>query len=249
MTVMEEVDLKTSLNRRVIADVKGLKIYTKTMTLLGGQSNAGKTALALNICDSVVKSGRKVMYVDTDEHAIKNRPDPNLLSHFRNENENGYASNFKYFTSFDEDEIIRLILEFKPDLLVIDTIYSPFIKIIEKGSLTRARRIKEFLLKLRDVIIQQDTAIILTTQVMKGTSGSDQMVYDILGGEGLKHLSDTKWMLNFERNGQKDIVDAEQSRRQIMIDKQEIVLVTFARGGVIEEVLRDSTEYEKKQGG
>lgn len=235
------MDLGEALKRDVISNLFNLKIYSKTMTLIGGPSIAGKTVLSLHFAHNCVKNKKVVCYFDADDHPVTKRPDPNLLNFFYNKNKDEYKDYFKYSTDFSEEGILQALDAYKPSLLVIDSIYAPFAKKYPNAPQTRARDIREFLMNLRQKIIEYNTGVILTSQIRSDTKFSidgEEVLYTILGGDGLKHLTDCKWLIHFGDNRPHDNSPngSIETERFILIDKQEQVPLVIQYGGQIEGV-------------
>ena len=83
---------------------------------------------------------------------------------------------------------------------------------------------------VREWLYEHNAALILTSQVSKeGPSEiGEKVLYTILGGEGLKHMSDTKWVISFLQNDNKE-------KRILLIDQQEEIVLKISYGGIIEK--------------
>jgi len=224
--------------REVVSQLFSLKIYSKTITLLGGPSTSGKTITCLHFADYCVNNNKSVCYFDTDNHPVVNRPDPNLLADFSKKNKDKYKKYFKYSTSFSEDIALKTMDDYKPSLLIIDSIYTPFYNKIQSNPRGRARAIRKFLMNLREKIQKYNSAVIITSQVTKELSKDEGMIYTILGGEGLKHSSDCKWMIEFTSDkGKGDSSNSKNMGKRVMvIDKQQEVTLTIEYGGKINKL-------------
>lgn len=224
---LEFVPIPDITEREPLANIYGLNLYSKTITLLAGPSTSGKTVTCMHFMDKCISSGKTVLYVDTDGHPAMNRPDPNLLQTLIRNNPGKYNQLLKYTTSFSEEGILDEIEKLNPVLVVIDSIYKPYSKY--PHPMLRAKKIREYLYKLRDKLMQRgDFAILLTSQMGKEVGGNG-MVQTILGGEGLKHLSDTKWVIDF-------VGDKYKERRVFMIDRQAQILLKIDYGGILKPV-------------
>jgi len=206
-----------------------LTINSKTITLLIGQSLAGKTATCLHYVDSAIKKKKKVLYVDTDQKSIMTRPEPNLFKHFYNQNKELYDKYFLYTQSGDFEELLKM--DQQPELLVIDSIYTPFL-INEDNPRTRAKTIKDFIYKLREYIWKNNIATIITTPIGRVVNkGKDEM--KALGGEGLKYASDIKIFIHFADNDNKD--ETSSDKRFFVVDRQHRYCFMIGDGGIIKE--------------
>jgi predicted ATP-dependent serine protease len=231
------LDLKEELNRDVVAECFSLKVYSKTITLIGGQSLTGKTVCCLHFSDDCVKKGKVVLYFDTDSHPVCNRPDPNLLTMFSSREPDKYQKFFHYTRTFNTDDFIKYLDMYSPSLVIIDSIYAPFMEAYQSSPKLRAKSIKHFLMEVRNILYQKNIAMIVTSQVGKETSvDGDSVVYNILGGEGLKHMSDTKWVIDFASGSNDKTSNNKMGKRVMFIDKQASVEVEIGYGGVIDKV-------------
>ena len=222
-------DWKEELKSNVIASMGSLTINSKTITLLIGQSLAGKTATCLHYVDSAIKKKKKVLYVDTDQKSIMTRPEPNLFKYFYNQNKELYDKYFLYTQSGDFDELLKM--DKQPELLIIDSIYTPFF-INEDNPRTRAKTIKDFIYKLREHICKNDIATIITTPIGRVVNkGKDEM--KALGGEGLKYASDIKIFIHFADNDNKD--ETSSDKRFFVVDRQHRYCFMIEDGGIIKE--------------
>lgn len=248
---MEFLNLEEALKKEKAAEIRkggALEVYSKTITLIGGVTLIGKTITCLHFADDCVKNKKLVIYLDTDKRPLSKRPAPNLLDFFKNNNPEGYKKYFRYSTVFDEELILNGIDEHKPALLIIDSIYPPYAERYPKSAKQRAKEIRAFIMKLRDKIFENNTAVIITSQVSKEgrtmskfeIDGHD-LIYSIMGGEGLKHLSDTKWVYTLTTNdgdipARKDL--RKEGKRLLFIDRQELVNIHLTYGGVITKIDR-----------
>ena len=217
------------LKSEVVASFGGFQVETKTIFLFSGQSMAGKTVTCLHLANEAVKSGKKVLYVDTEEKSIIKRPHPNLFKEFYNQEQEKYDMYFKYYNEFDELEIFNILDKEKPDFIVIDSIYQPFLSKYP-GSRTRALKLKEFLTKLRGYIWDHNIGGVITTpvgRVVEPTTKEERLIP--LGGEGVKYLSDVKVCIDFVES--KDDDTQISDIRFFNIDRQERVRFRIKDGG------------------
>ena len=238
------VDLQEALKKEEAISFINLCVNTKTITLIGGQSMVGKTVICLHIANRCVSQRIKVAYFDTDKRPITNRPEPNLLKYFQTNNPQGYKDYFMYSNNFYEKNILEVIATCKPKVVIIDSIYSPYVEKYPKSPRQRAKAIRMFLMRLRDLMFEHNVAVILTTQVGKELNSSmdgHEMISYILGGEGLKHLSDCKWILDFKSANKGDVPSDRkygEESRYLFIDRQEIIALTIGYGGFIRKMER-----------
>lgn len=217
--VKEEVlyDWKSDLKTKNIANLGKLKVDSKTIILLIGQSLAGKTASCLHFVDSAIKKKYNVLYADTDQKSILARPEPNLFKFFYNKNKDLYDKHFFYSRTNNLDSLFDEIDKRKPNLLIIDSVYTPYL-IIDSPK-QRAKEIKVFLSKLREKIWEHEIGVILTTPIGRvvgyGSDGDNKIA---LGGEGLKYACDVKIFIHFAKSEDKDEISG--NKRFYVTDRQ-----------------------------
>jgi len=222
-------DWKKELETEVIASMGELKLSSKTITLISGQSMAGKTATCIHFVDSAIKQKKRVLYIDTDKKSIMARPEPNLFKTFYNKNKELYDQYFLYTRSNELDDVLKM--EVKPELLVIDSLYNAYLNVVNPKE--RAARIKEFLSKLRDFVWENEIATVITTPVGTVVANNRRSIV-ALGGEGIKYLSDVKVFISFPDIDNSDEVSGD--KRFFVIDRQHRYAFTIEDGGFIKEV-------------
>lgn len=209
---------------KTIASLGSLSLNSKTMTLVSGQSLAGKTASCLYFVDSAIKKSYGVLYIDTDQKSIMRRPEPNLFKFLYNKNKEKYEKFFNYERVNNLDSCIKLMDKYKPKLLVIDSIYTPFEHLPSPNM--RGKKIKEFLRELRNYIWENKVAVILTTK-----TGRVNNIQVPLGGEGLKYSSDVKIMIDFPEKYNKD--NKMNELRLFVVDRERTHAFSIENGGRI----------------
>jgi|TARA_Y100000310_G_scaffold258198_1_gene266536 hypothetical protein len=216
--MLKKVDWKKETEKKPLVDFGGLSVNEKTILLIAGQSLAGKTITCLHFTDSAILNKKKVAYFDIDEKTIIDRPDPNLFNEISNKNQEKYDSLFSYYQSFDEGSFFTEMEKLKPNLIVMDGLYHSFCaKFPDKTSKARAKIIKDFLLKLRGFLRENNIGMILTTPIGRVTKeGKTEAV--MLGGEGIKYLSDVKVMIQFTEEEDKD--NKNSFKRIFFVDRQ-----------------------------
>lgn len=223
------VDLATELKTEVIAELYELRISTKALHLLAGISASGKTVTCLHFALDAVKKGHKVLYFDTEKKKAATRPEPNLLKKFYAENKKTFDNLFVYEIEFDQETALKEISEEKPKLVIIDSIYEPFIDI--KHPYQRAVAIREFLNKLREKMMADDFGCVITTQVGREDTRGGEKKETVLGGDGLKYVSDLKAFIQLPDNTKKE--GELYSKRFFVIDNQTKYPFKIEEGGII----------------
>lgn len=226
-------DWQQLLKTRDICSLGKIVVSTKSIFLLAGQSLAGKTITCLHLVNDAIQKNNKVVYIDTEDKSIMTRPHPNLFKEFYNKNQKLFDSNFIYINILDETKFFNLLDEKKPDLLVIDSLYQPFLKKYDEPK-TRSKQIKDFLTYLRDYVYNNSLGCVITTPVgrvvepkTKTTPKKENLVP--LGGEGIKYLSDIKILIQFVEEQNKDSETSD--RRLFVIDRQERIAFKIEYGG------------------
>lgn len=211
-------DWQKRMVQKEIANLGEIKILTKTINLFTGCSLAGKTATCLHLVDSAIRNKKIVFYFDTEGKTIMERPDPKLFKKFYEKNKMGYDKYFKYSDDFDDKTFFDVVDKEKPDLIVIDSIYRPFVnKYAQEHPKGRAKIISGFVNKLRNYVTNKRISAIITTPIEK--DGNEERV---LGGEGLKYVSDIKVWIQFSDG--KDSVSSKNGKhyykRFFVVDRQ-----------------------------
>jgi len=232
--MVEIQDWKDLLKTEKIGYLGSIEIVTKNIVLFSGPSMAGKTISCLHIVDSSIKMGKKVLYFDTENKSIMTRAEPNLFRKFYGESKEEYDKLFFYKDSLDD--WVDHIKEIKPNLIIIDSLYTPFLtKYPQQRS--RAKIIKEFLLDFRAVLWESEMGAVITVPTGRVINPSDGIVQNVaLGGEGVKYLADIKIMISCaDING-----DLEKENRFFLVDRNITYAFKIGYGGILEEVKNDS---------
>ena|SRR3990167_4549606 len=223
-----ESDWKEMLKSETIGNIGTIPIDTKNIILFSGQSMAGKTASCLNICDTVIKGGNRVLYFDIDTKSILERAEPNFFKKFYNQNTDGYNSLFHYRKNLDN--WIEDIKKVKPKLVIIDSLYVPFFnKYPEQRN--RAKMIRQFLTDFRKLIWLQNMGAVITVPV--GRVVDEGVVKQVpLGGEGVKYMADIKVMIHFaDKNNDAETI----GYRFFVVDRNKRHAFELGEGGRLDE--------------
>lgn len=216
--MLKKVDWKKEIEKKPIVKFGGLSVNEKTILLIAGQSLAGKTITCLHFTDTAIINKRKVAYFDIDEKTVIDRPDPNLFNTLSKKNQEKYDTFLSYYQSFDETSFFLEMEKLKPNLIIIDGLYHSFCaKFPDTTSKARTKILKDFLLKLRGFIRKHNIGMIITTPIGRITK-EGKTEYVMLGGEGIKYLSDVKVMIQFIEGEDKD--DKNTYKRIFFVDRQ-----------------------------
>tara|TARA_Y100000034_G_C6909373_1_gene423318 strand:- start:9141 stop:9851 length:711 start_codon:yes stop_codon:yes gene_type:complete len=212
-----------------------LTISTKSITLFAGENTIGKTATCLHLAKLAIDNGHSVLYFDTEEKII-DRPDPNLLATFLQQNPKGFSNKFniqnkllnkvkqgKLDTSYFEQKI----KENKPVLVIIDSIYTAFAQEFPEAR-RRAKVIGEFMLYLRPYMKQNNLAIIITSKTGRIVDRGEEKE-TILGGQELLYNCDVKAKMTTTHNNHK------VKRVIFEVDQQQEFVLTVDYGGGLKE--------------
>jgi hypothetical protein len=235
------IDFSKMMEKDVpISSFGQIQIRPKTIIMISGSSLVGKTVTCLHISDEVIRNNKKVLYCESEEKSIMTRPEPNLFKTFYDKNKELYDNNFLYSTKLDEEEFFKCLQEQKPELVIIDSIYQPFLAKY-KDPRSIAKKIKDFLTKLRSSVWENNHACIITTpigRIVNPKTGDEQ--YKPLGGDGLKYLSDSKIAIDFFENDKEE--GSLATKRIFTVDKQYRLTFKIEVGGGL-ELLNKEVQY------
>ncbi len=201
--------MKVALGCRALDDLLGGGIEEGCITLLHGEAGSGKTNLCLQLARNVVRSGKKVIYIDTEGVSM------DRLAQITGDDFELVAKNILFSEpySFEEQEALiekaAKIAENNPDvgLIVIDSITMHYRLTMqdearrdERYSLTRQ------IAKLLKVSRTRSIPVVVTSQVY---TDFDTGRYVPLGGHMLSH--NAKTILRLEKTG--------PSRRLAVLEK------------------------------
>ena len=227
------------IKKRELCNLFGkLSIPTKSITLFAGENTIGKTATCLHLSKFVINNGFNVLYFDTEQKLI-DRPAPNLLNSFLEENIEKFKKNFHIeYVLFNEikkdkgeitDEINTShfelkVKETKPDMVVIDSIYTSFANKFTHPRM-RGSAIGKFLRFLRNFMIENDLAVVITTKIGRMVKDKKD-VEIILGGQELLYNCDTKAKMR---------TDTKMGKKKIFfsVDNQNEFVLVQEYGGVL----------------
>lgn len=161
--------------------VLGGGLVNGSLVLLGGEPGIGKSTLILELCDKITGNG-KVLYVSGEESAeqIKIRADRLNIKN----------NNIFFLGETDIDVIEQVILEMKPNLVIIDSIQTMYSDEITSaaGSVSQVREITARIMR---VCKGHQISTIIIGHVTKDGN--------IAGPRVLEHMVDTVLYLEGER--------------------------------------------------
>ncbi|MAG61819.1 hypothetical protein CMI43_03320 [Candidatus Pacearchaeota archaeon] len=216
--MLKKFNWKKEIQQKPIVEFGGLSINEKTILLIAGQSLAGKTITTLHFINSAIVDNKKVVFFDIDEKNVMDRPNPNLFNEMSTKNQKKYDDLLSYYQDFDEKFFFTEMKKIKPDLIAIDGLYHSFSsKYPNVTSKSKAKKIKDFLMDIRKFIREYKIGVLLTTPIGRVTK-DNKTEYVMLGGEGIKYLSDVKVMIQFIESDNKD--DKNSYKRIFFVDRQ-----------------------------
>ncbi|MBI4650633.1 DNA repair protein RadA [Candidatus Desantisbacteria bacterium] len=105
--------------------ILGGGLVTGSLILLGGEPGIGKSTILLQVCSSIEKQGKKILYISGEESLAQIKMRANRLG--------VKGDGFYVFTETSIENIEEEVLKLKPDLLIIDSIQT-----IYKNAITSA---------------------------------------------------------------------------------------------------------------
>lgn len=165
--------------------VLGGGIVGGSVVLIGGEPGIGKSTLLLQVAASIVAEGRRPVYVSAEESAPQVR--------LRAERLGDSAMDVALLAETSLDEILASASQFRPDLLVVDsiqTIYSPDLE----GAPGNVGQVRECAARLMRFAKESGCAVFIVGHVTKGGG--------VAGPKTLEHIVDT--VLYFEGDASLD---------------------------------------------
>ena len=182
--VPEENTLRTPTRISELDRVLGGGIVEGELALIGGDPGIGKSTLLLQVCDHLVRDGKRVLYVSGEESARQIKMRASRLN---------ITSDIHVLAENALDAIEEKIRELQPDTAVIDsiqTMYRPEMA-SAPGSVSQIRECTSLLMRLCK---ETGTAAFLVGHVTKDGA--------IAGPRMLEHMVDA--VLYFEGDRQQD---------------------------------------------
>lgn len=235
------MDWKELVKTREVTHLGDLKINSKNLFVLAGETGAGKTISCLNSINNTILNKLRVLFFDTENKSVISRSEPNLFKFFYNKHSKLYDQYFSYKDNIDffdtdknefvYDKFFECINKYKPDLIVIDSIYKPFADKFTNAH-ERAKKITHFLSTLKLFLVNNDIGCIITTHVgIIVNPKTKEPKIEVLGGRNIYHNADIRGFIEFgptstQPNQVTDI-------RQIVIDRQGKIVFKVEFGGLM----------------
>ena len=191
--------MKVALGCRALDDLLGGGVEEGCITLLHGEAGSGKTNFCLQLARNVVRSGRKVIYIDTEGVSLER------LRQICGDDFDMVAKNILFSEPYNFEEQEKLIdkavklAEGKPEvgLIVIDSITMHY-RLTMRDETRRDERygLTRQIAKLLRISRQRGIPVVVTSQVY---TDLDTGAYMPLGGHMLNH--NAKTIVRLERAG------------------------------------------------
>ena len=180
VTIEDEFRMESGI--REFDRVLGGGLVPGSLVLIGGDPGIGKSTLMLQALHGFAVSGRKVLYVSGEESIKQIR--------IRSQRLSAASPDLLVVSEIDIDEILNMVANIKPDVLVVDSIQTMF-----NAELTSApgsvSQVRESTVQLMLVAKKTGIPIFLVGHVTKDGA--------IAGPRMLEHMVDT--VLYFEGDG------------------------------------------------
>ena len=191
--------MKVALGCRALDDLLSGGVEDGCITLLHGEAGSGKTNFCLQLARNVVRSGRKVIFIDTEGVS------PERLRQICGDDFDVVAKNILFSEPYSFEEQEKLIekavkmTEGNPEvgLIVIDSITMHY-RLTMRDETRREERygLTRQIARLLRVSRQRNIPVVVTSQVY---TDIDTGRYMPLGGHMLSH--NAKTIVRFERTG------------------------------------------------
>jgi DNA repair protein RadA/Sms len=165
--------------------VLGGGIVPGSVVLVGGEPGIGKSTLLLQLAASIVRLGRRAVYVSGEESPLQVRLRADRLG--------GGATDVELISETELSTIVATAREARPSLLVVDSIQTVYAEELE-GSPGSVGQVRECAARLMRLAKESGSAVFLVGHVTK--------VGGIAGPKTLEHIVDT--VLYFEGEGSLD---------------------------------------------
>lgn len=223
--LLKDIELDTSDRYSTYIDefdrVLGGGIVIGSLVLVGGDPGIGKSTILLQVCKNLSNSGRKLIYVSGEESLKQIKLRANRIGLIN--------TDMKLFCETDLSIIQQVILEEKPEVVVIDSIQTMFTKDIGSapGSVSQVRESTNVLMQLAKT---NNIAIFIVGHVTKDGQ--------VAGPRVLEHMVDTVLYFEGERTVSYRILRAVKNR----FGSTNEIGVFEMRGSGLEEV-KNPSEY------
>lgn len=219
--VNDEGEVRWSTGYSELDRVLGGGIVKGSMLLVGGDPGIGKSTLLLQVTRNLAEDGHKVLYVSGEEslHQIK----------LRASRIGKVSDDLKFYCETDLDTITEVLMEEKPELVVIDSIQTMYNSSVQSapGSIAQIRETTGVLLRLAK---QMGITFFIIGHVTKeGT---------VAGPRVLEHMVDTVLYFEGDRYASYRIIRGVKNR---FGSTNEIGIFEMRREGLVQ--VENPSEY------
>lgn len=210
----------------VLENIGEITFMTNRVYVLFGNSKTGKTWLSVWLTRKITNKGEKVLYIDTEGKAqkwFKKHYDNDLI-------ENKDDILYKTAKSLDEfreliDDLDNIINNKEPIAIIVDTIFSPYIKFEHPG--TRAQEIRKEVKRIKDLCLNNNIMGLITTRRRQNEDKAK-------GGKTIYH--DTHHQIKieeFEDIDKNELGEEEfmSKLRELTLDRNTKELITITKEG------------------
>ena len=175
--------------------VLGGGIVEGSLVLVGGDPGIGKSTILLQVCRNLSKDGRKVLYISGEESLKQIKLRADRIGAIEGE--------LKFMAETCLDDICPIIVEEKPEIVVIDSIQTMFREDIASapGSVSQVREATATLMQLAKT---ENVAIFIVGHVTKEGQ--------VAGPRVLEHMVDTVLYFEGDRSETYRIIRAVKNR-------------------------------------
>lgn len=175
--------------------VLGGGIVRGSLVLMGGDPGIGKSTLVLQTCATLAETGHKVLYVSGEESLKQIKLRADRVGNFND--------NMKVYCETDLEDIAATAREFKPDVMVVDSIQTMYAETADSapGSPSQVKESTMLLLRLAK---DEGIAVFIIGHVTKEGV--------VAGPRMLEHMVDTVLYLEGEKNASYRILRGVKNR-------------------------------------
>ncbi|OOB77857.1 MAG: DNA repair protein RadA [Epulopiscium sp. Nele67-Bin002] len=186
---------RTTTGMKELDRVLGGGIVKGSLVLVGGDPGIGKSTLLLQICESIGRQDKKVLYISGEESVVQIK--------IRGERLKVATNNLSLLSETNMTNIIAQAKHTKPDIIILDSIQTVYCEEVTSapGSVSQVREATHALMNLGKV---HDITILIVGHVTKEGS--------LAGPRVLEHMVDTVLYFEGERHASFRILRAVKNR-------------------------------------
>ncbi len=183
--------------------VLGGGVVPGSLILLGGEPGAGKSTLLLQIAQSLLRNGFRVLYASGEESAQQIKLRADRLGESMEPAQKGASEDIYLLAESNLEIILSAVDDVKPAVVVMDSVQTAFSDTLESapGSVSQVRHVA---MQFLNVAKTRDLPVFLIGHVTKDGS--------IAGPKALEHIVDVVLYFEGERQQNHRIVRATKNR-------------------------------------